>query len=109
MELNNSQITWGGINELDRPLKIEQPEVHHEIPPQGIVTAQPEGDNSQILAPQPEIETNIIHLVENQIMQEGISNRKRQRIISILETSSVKRRKDKETTQPESNQETIQT
>jgi hypothetical protein len=27
--LNNTQITWGDLIELDRPLQIEQPEVHH--------------------------------------------------------------------------------
>jgi hypothetical protein len=42
-------------------------------------------------------------------MQEETSKRKIQRIIYVPKTSSVKRRKDKETTQPESTQETIQT
>jgi hypothetical protein len=109
--LNHTQIMWGDLIELDRPLQIEQPEVHHEIPPQGIEAAQTEGDNAQIEIPstQPEMETNLIQLAETQSMQEGTSKRKRQRTIYVPETSSVKRRKDKETTQPESTQETVQT
>jgi hypothetical protein len=31
--LNHTKITWGDLIEPDRPLQIEQPEVHHEIPP----------------------------------------------------------------------------
>jgi hypothetical protein len=109
--LNHTQITWGDLIELDRPLQIEQPEVHHEIPPQGIEAAQTEGDNAQIEipVPQPEMETNLIQLAETQSMQEGTSKKKRQRTIYVPETSTVKRRKDKETTQPESTQETVQT
>jgi hypothetical protein len=33
MALNHTQITWGDLIDLDRPLQIEQPEIHHEIPP----------------------------------------------------------------------------
>ena len=54
-DLNHTQIMWGDLIELDIPLKIEQPEVHHEIPPQGIEAAQTEGDNSQIEIPTPNL------------------------------------------------------
>jgi hypothetical protein len=37
--LNHTQITWGDLIDPDRPLQIEQPKVHHEIPPQGIEAA----------------------------------------------------------------------
>jgi len=37
--LNHTQITWRDLIKPDMPLKIEQPEVHHEIPPQGIEAA----------------------------------------------------------------------
>jgi hypothetical protein len=42
-------------------------------------------------------------------MQEATSNRKRQRTIYVIETSTIKRRKDKDTSQPKSTQETVQT
>jgi hypothetical protein len=60
--LNHTKIMWGDLIELDRPLQIEKHEFHHEIPPQGIEATKIKGDNAQILAPQPEIETNIIQL-----------------------------------------------
>jgi hypothetical protein len=109
--LNHTQITWGDLIEPDRPLQIEQPEVHHEIPPQGIEAAQTEGDNAQIEipVPQPEMEADLIQLEETQSMQAGTSKKKRQRTIYVPETSTVKRRKGKKTTQPESTQETVQT
>jgi hypothetical protein len=64
--LNHTQIMWGDLIELNRPLQIEKPEVHHEIPPQGIEASQTEGDNAQIEIPAShlEIETNIIQLEE---------------------------------------------
>jgi len=31
--LNHTQINWGDLIEPDRPLQIEQPEIHHEISP----------------------------------------------------------------------------
>jgi hypothetical protein len=34
--LNHTQITWRDLIVPDRPLQIEQHEVHHEITPQGI-------------------------------------------------------------------------
>jgi len=61
--LNHTKIMWG---ELEIPLQIEQPEVHHEIPPQGIEVAQIEGDHDQIEIPSPqlEMETDLIQLEE---------------------------------------------
>jgi hypothetical protein len=55
------------------------------------------------------MEKDLIQLEETQSMQEETSKRKIQRIIYVPKTSSIKRRKDKETTQPESTQETVQT
>jgi hypothetical protein len=46
--LNHTQIYWGELIEPDKPLQIEQPEVHHEIPPQGIEANHTEGENAQI-------------------------------------------------------------
>ena len=68
--LNHTQITWGDLIELDGPLQIEQPEVHHEFPPRGIEAAQREGDNAQIEmpVPQPEMEPDLIRLAETQII-----------------------------------------
>ena len=103
-DLNHTQITWGYLIEPDRPLQIEQPEVHHEIPPQGIEEAQIEGDNSQIEipVPQPEMETDLIQLAKTQSMQEGTSKKKRQRTIYAPKTSTIKIRKGKDIAQPES-------
>jgi hypothetical protein len=55
--LSQTKITWGDLIE---PLQIEQPEMHHEIPPQGIEVAQVGGDNAQtkVPLPQPEIEAD---------------------------------------------------
>jgi hypothetical protein len=77
--LNHTQITWGDLIEPDRPLQIEQPELHHEIPPVGIEAAQTEGDNAQIeiLVPQLEMESDLIQLVETQSIQAGTSKKKR--------------------------------
>jgi hypothetical protein len=38
--LSQTQITWGDLIDADRPLQIEQPKIHQEIPPQGIGTSQ---------------------------------------------------------------------
>jgi hypothetical protein len=57
--LSHTKITWGDLIE---PLQIEQPEIHHENPPQGIEAAQVEGDNSQMEIPVPQ------QLVETQNM-----------------------------------------
>jgi hypothetical protein len=71
--LNHTQITWEDLIELNNPLQMEQPEVHHEIPPQGIEAAQIEGDNEQIEIPvsQPEMEEDPIQLEETQNIQVG--------------------------------------
>jgi hypothetical protein len=89
--LSQTQITWGDLIEANRPLQLEQPELRHENPPQGIeITqegadiaqmevplSQPEiettqGDTTQIEVPlpQPEIEAEPIQLAETQISQE---------------------------------------
>jgi hypothetical protein len=57
-----TQITSGDLIETNRPLQIEQPEVHQEIPSQGIETAREEGGSAQIETPltHPEIEEDPI-------------------------------------------------
>jgi hypothetical protein len=57
--LSQTQITWGDLIEDNRPLQLEQHELHHENPPQGIEIAQ-EGvgiGQMEVPLPQPEIET----------------------------------------------------
>jgi hypothetical protein len=109
MELNHTKITWGYLTNPDRPLEIEQLEFHQEIPPQGIEASQIERNNAQIEipVPQPEMEVEPIQLEENQSIQAGTSNNKRQRTICVPKTSIVKRRRGKKTVQPESTQETV--
>jgi hypothetical protein len=60
--LSQTQITWGDLIKADSPLKIEQPEIHQEIPSQGIETSQEEGGSAQIETPlpQPEFEADPI-------------------------------------------------
>jgi hypothetical protein len=84
--LSQTQITWGDLIEPDRPLQIEQPEIHHEIPPQGIEAAQVGGDSAQIEipVPQPEMEADPIQLAETQTIQAETSKKKRQRTILFL-------------------------
>jgi hypothetical protein len=67
MALSQTQITWGDLIGVDRPLEIEQPKIHQEIPSHGIETTQEEGGNAQIETPlpQPEIEEDPIQLTEN--------------------------------------------
>jgi hypothetical protein len=109
--LSQTQITWGDLIEADRPLQIEQPKIHQEIPSQGIETTQEEGGSAQIETPlpQPEIEADPIQLVETQTKQEETSKKRRQRTIVVPETSTVKRRRGKKTIQPENIQEAMQT
>jgi hypothetical protein len=101
--LNHTQITWGDLIEPDRPLQIEQPEVHHEIPPQGIEAAQIEGDNAQIEipVPQPEMEVDPFSWKKLRTYKARTSKKKRQRTIYVPETSIVKRKRGKKTVQPE--------
>ena len=51
--LSQTRITWGYLNEADRPLQIEQPEIHQETPSQGIETTQEEGGSAQMGVPLP--------------------------------------------------------
>jgi hypothetical protein len=37
--LSQTQITWGNLIEANRPLQLEQPELNHEDPTQGIEVA----------------------------------------------------------------------
>jgi hypothetical protein len=109
--LSQTQITWGDLIEADRPLQIEQPEIHQETPSQGIETLKEEGGSAQIETPlpQPEIEADPIQLAETQTKQEETSKKRRKRTIVVPETSTVKRRRGKKTIQPENIQEAMQT
>jgi hypothetical protein len=126
--LSQTQITWGDLIEADRPLQMEQPELHHENPPQGIEAAQEGGDSTQmevplpqpeietaregrdntqmeVPLPQPEIEADPIQLAETQTSQAETSKKKRKRTIVVPKTPTEKRRRSKRIAQSEETQE----
>jgi hypothetical protein len=126
--LSQTQITWGDLIEANRPLQLEQPELHHENPPQGIEIAQEGGDTTQmeVPLPQPEIEiaqeggdTNQMEVplpqpnleieADPQIQLAETSKKKRKRTIVAPKTSTEKKRRNKRIAQPGETQEMIQT
>jgi hypothetical protein len=64
--LSQTKINLGDLIEADRPLQIEQPEIHQETPSRRIEKAQEEEGSDQIETPlsQLEIEADPIQLVE---------------------------------------------
>jgi len=65
-DLIQTQITWRDLIEADRPLQIEQLEIHQETPSHGIETTQEDGGSAQIEnpLPHPKIEVDPIKLTE---------------------------------------------
>jgi hypothetical protein len=70
--LSQTQMTWGDLIEANRPLQLEQPELQHEDPTQGIEVAQEGEPTAQMEAPppQPEVEADPIQFAETQTSQE---------------------------------------
>jgi hypothetical protein len=83
--LSQNQISWGDLIEANRPLQLEQPELHHEDPTQGIEVAQ-EGEATaqmEVPPPQPEVEKDHVQLAETQSSQAGASMRRIKREIDV--------------------------
>ena len=73
-------MTWGDLIEANRPLQLEQPEIQHKDPTQGIEVAQEGEPTAQMeVSPQPEVKEDPVQFVETQTSQAKASTRKRKK------------------------------
>jgi len=54
--LSQTQLTWGDLTQTNRPLQLEQPELHHENPSKEIEEIQEGETNTQTKVPLPQLE-----------------------------------------------------